>query len=689
MGLHISRRILGGGALALATILVASALILVTAYRLDRLLYSNYIQKVRSDTYFDLVGVREGFGKVIQSQSLVLRELATFIGENPNIDQDGFSRRVRGIRGIDESRISIAAAPDMVVSLIDPLEGNQGALGLDYRENEQQFPAVRQMVEAGSELITAPVNLVQGGRALILRAPVFLPNEYGLIGDHTYDEGRKFWGVVSLVLDYDQFLVKSGIEDAARKYDLVIEVANRSRNEADSLLYGERALIGEDAVMLRFDFAFEDWTLHAVTKGGWPRTSPVQWQQRIVMAVAGVLLLGILIFILQLSYARKRARLLLKKGIEALDDGFVMFDHEDRLILSNTRYKEIYDLPANVLKRGTPYAQVMNACVGKLVTSPEGTTPADWVNQRQSRKRAAEVEDVEQHLDDGRIIRVSNYPLDDGGSVGLRVDVTELTQTKLAAESASKAKTAFMGVLSHELRTPLTVIMGVATLSKNARMLRSSKALLAALQDHDLPSEKVKELLDDVFEQLATLMDKKIHSGENLLHLINELLDISTIESGNLIVEATVCDVKDIVDPIALQFGKQAEEKGLEFKIVQEAETVFADQTRVRQILINLIGNAIKFSDAGFVRLYVRKHADMVRFEVCDSGEGIPEAEFENIVERFYQIDSTDTRRAGGTGMGLAISKSLAELQGGSLTVSSTVGTGSCFVLTLPAKAKA
>ena len=108
---------------------------------------------------------------------------------------------------------------------------------------------------------------------------------------------------------------------------------------------------------------------------------------------------------------------------------------------------------------------------------------------------------------------------------------------------------------------------------------------------------------------------------------------------------------------------------------------------RARQILFNLIGNAIKFTDTGFVRLVVKPVGDVVSFEVHDSGAGIPEAELQSIFEVFYQVDSTATRRAGGTGMGLAISRSLAEMQGGSLSVSSVVGQGSCFILTLPIRA--
>jgi two-component system, cell cycle sensor histidine kinase PleC len=613
-----------------------------------------------------------------------LRELSTFIGDNPNINQEEFSRRVQSIRGVDEMTVSIAAAPDMVITLIDPMEGNQGALGLDYRTNKEQLPTVLRMIQTGSEMITGPVNLVQGGSGLILRAPVYLPDSEGVTPGTTDKSGQRLWGIVSLVLDYDQFLVKSGITAAADKYDIFIDIKNHSGNYTGSFIYGDKSLAGQDTVDLQFDFSFEDWILHARTKGGWPNTSPDQWQQIYIMTLVSLVLLGAIIYILRLSHTRKRAEQLLNSGIEALDDGFVMFDADDRLILCNDKYREIYDFPQEVLKPGTPYSEILAAWAKKQKFPADTLERMEWLDRRQGQHHAGETINIEQHLADGRVIKVSNHPLRDGGSVGLRVDVTELSQAKDAAEAANEAKTNFMNVLSHELRTPLTVILGVAKLSRNARVLNSSKALLAAHDDGTLPPAEVKMLLDDMFAQLANLMDRMIQSGEHLLNLINEMLDIAKIESGSLVVKPTHCKVSDIVDPAIQQLRILSSNKGLGFEVVQEAETVFADKVRSQQILINLIGNAIKFTEVGTVRLVVKTLGDMVRFEVHDSGDGIPEAELDSIFGIFYQIDSTSTRREGGTGLGLAISRSLAELQNGSITVSSKIGEGSCFVMTLP-----
>ncbi|WP_281993187.1 ATP-binding protein [Sulfitobacter geojensis] len=664
-------------------------MILITVHRVDRLLYSSHVQKVRSDTKLELLEVRENFEEIIHSQSLALRELSTFIGENPNIDQDEFSARVLNIRGMDDSVISIAAAPDMVITLIHPLKENQGALGLDYRNNEEQFPTIEKMLLTGSEMITGPVNLVQGGSGLILRAPVYLPIHDDMIEGDTIVPNRNFWGVVSLVLNYDEFLVKSGIADAALHFDLFIDIAERTEKQSGSFFYGDRSLLSKDPVSLQFDFAFEDWILHAVTKGGWPKQYPDQWWQRMIMALAGITMLGTILYILWLSETRKRAELILNRGIAALNDGFVMFDANDRLIVSNEKYREIYGFSDEILRPGTHLSHFLEAGA-KIQRYPlDSSEEKAWMEQRVKSYRANETVETEQVLASGRVIKVSDHLLDDGSYVGLRVDVTELSRARIAAESANKAKTDFMGLLSHELRTPLTVILGVAKLSKNARLLSASKTLLAAYEDGSATPEEAKRMLDDVFTQLAGLMDRMVQSGEHLLHLINEMLDIAKIESGSLTIDPELCDIKDIVVPVIEQLSTLSRDKMLDFEVVQESGKVFADRVRARQILFNLIGNAIKFTDTGFVRLVIKVEADVVRFEVHDSGSGIPEEEFESIFDVFYQVDSTATRNAGGTGMGLAISRSLAGLQNGSLTVSSDLGRGSCFVLSLPTSSAA
>ncbi|MGR3607371.1 MAG: sensor histidine kinase [Sulfitobacter sp.] len=665
----------------------ATVLIVLTAYRLDRLSYANFIQQVRTETYLELLVVKENFQSVVHEQSLSLRELATFLGENPDITQAEFSDRAQKVRGGNDSIINIAVAPDLVISMIYPIEGNEGALGLNYRENAEQLPAVQRALNTGRNVLAGPINLAQGGVGLIMRAPLYYSeNQRSSAGQNIRNQPRS-QGIVSVVLDYQKFLDQTGISQAATKYDLLIDAADPVGTDGSVSLFGDPTVKDQDPVKLDFDFAFENWHLLATPKGGWPDRSTSQWEERLVMAIVASSLLALLGYILWLAETRKSARMLLSDGIEALNDGFVMFDKDDRLILSNAKYQELYNLPSELLRPGTPFKDIVKAGFkgGKLSSGNMGEE--EWIAKRVHARRVGGALQEEHHLADGKVIKVSDQLMQNGHSVGLRVDMTEFSKAKAAAEAASEAKSDFMGLLSHELRTPLTVILGVARLSANARLLGPSKELLAALETRDADPKELEVLANRMFDQLSGMMDRMIQSGEHLLHLINEMLDIAKIEAGSLTIIPTVCDTSEIVDPVVQQLTTLSSAKGLEFQVSSDQGSVYVDKVRTRQILFNLVGNAIKFTEAGRVKLTVTVDENTAVFEVCDTGNGIPADEYDSIFDAFYQIDSTATRRAGGTGMGLAISRSLAELQGGTLTVASTMGEGSCFSLTLPTTA--
>ncbi|HBM41691.1 MAG TPA: ATPase, partial [Sulfitobacter sp.] len=168
-------------------------------------------------------------------------------------------------------------------------------------------------------------DLVQGGKGLILRAPVYWPDpDFATEGDVDGSK-RQLWGIVSLVLDYDQFLINSGIREAEERYDILIHAASPQVGGGPQMFtYGDRGLLEADTVTLEFDFSFEEWMLEARTKGGWPKHAPDQWSKRALIASAGLMLLGTLLYVLQVSERRKRAEVLLSSGIEALNDGFVM-----------------------------------------------------------------------------------------------------------------------------------------------------------------------------------------------------------------------------------------------------------------------------------------------------------------------------------------------------------------------------
>ena len=232
-----------------------------------------------------------------------------------------------------------------------------------------------------------------------------------------------------------------------------------------------------------------------------------------------------------------------------------------------------------------------------------------------------------------------------------------------AAKTANQAKSEFLANMSHEIRTPMTAILGY------------SDVLLGNLEVEENVSA-------------ATIIKR---NGEYLLELINDILDLSKIEAGKLDIEHVACSPADVVGSVASLMRMRAELKGLPLQIEYVGgipQTIVCDPTRLRQILINLVGNAIKFTETGSVRLVTRLVQGTARppcleFNVIDTGIGMTPEQASKLFQPFTQADSSTTRKFGGTGLGLTISKRLAEVLGGDITISSSPGKGSTFSVTV------
>jgi len=234
----------------------------------------------------------------------------------------------------------------------------------------------------------------------------------------------------------------------------------------------------------------------------------------------------------------------------------------------------------------------------------------------------------------------------------------------ICAEEANKAKSRFLANMSHEIRTPMNAIIGFSDL----------------LAEEDLTDEQIKNV--SIIRE----------SGHNLLKLINDILDLSKIEAGKLSVEMTDCELDKMLISVESLMGLKAKEKNLEFKVIYGGDLpamIRTDSSRLHECLINLIGNAVKFTEKGHIYLNVSLEnvsgKPHIRFNVEDTGIGVPQDKQELIFEAFEQADGSHTRKYGGTGLGLSITRELVQLLGGRITISSEVGKGSVFSLWIPA----
>lgn len=243
----------------------------------------------------------------------------------------------------------------------------------------------------------------------------------------------------------------------------------------------------------------------------------------------------------------------------------------------------------------------------------------------------------------------------------------DLLRARDEARAAADAKSKFVATVSHEIRTPLNGVIGMANILSNTKLDGKQSELVETIQK----------------------------SGQSLMLLINDILDFSKTESGHVVLNEEEVDVRELVHDIVALLSTHANSKGIYLNMDIEMsvpETIVVDVTRIKQILLNLIGNAVKFTEKGGVTIrgcakQKSGHSFDLRFEIEDTGIGIPEDKIENLFQTFFQVDASSSRKYGGTGLGLAISKQLIELMGGAISVKSIYGSGTCFSIELNVQA--
>jgi len=366
---------------------------------------------------------------------------------------------------------------------------------------------------------------------------------------------------------------------------------------------------------------------------------------------------------------------LLEATLESTADGILVTDQNGRITGSNAGFADLYGLPPSLLASADDSAVI--AYVADQLVDPEAYVRSTQALYAQPE---SESEQILVFKDGRHVERTSKPQWIDGQIVGRvwtfhdvtnRIDLeTKLSEALRKALESSQLKSEFMATMSHEIRTPLNGIIGLSAL----------------LLDTDIEGTQ-REYVDGVHV-----------SGEALLRIVNDVLDFSKIEAGKLELETVDFDVMSAIDDVVALVGESARRKGLALTVDNDVDGLTelrGDVGRLRQILLNLLTNAVKFTDAGTIVLRVAcssvltpndrsDTAVRLHIEIADTGVGIDEADQARLFEPFTQVDASTTRRHGGTGLGLAICARLAGEMGGTISVSSRVGNGSVFSVDIP-----
>jgi two-component system cell cycle sensor histidine kinase PleC len=396
----------------------------------------------------------------------------------------------------------------------------------------------------------------------------------------------------------------------------------------------------------------------------------------------------------RLDEASRMADLRLRDAVEAISEAFVLWDSANRLVLCNSKYQQLYELSDDLVRPGTPYREIARHGRRPLAASTASTREEDGVGARS----------LEARVEDGRWLQINERRTNDGGFVSVGTDITALKQheaqllenervltatvadlrrsrqqlekqaqqlvelaekyavEKDRAEDANRIKSEFLANVSHELRTPLNAIIGFSEM-----MLSGAFGPLG--------DEKYGEYCRDIQE-----------SGSFLLRVISDILDMARLEAGRIEIDREELALEELVAETLDVYGPDAARSGV--RIVTETRpglTISADRRAMRQVLFNLVSNAVKFTPSGgLIRIETSGSSDGVMLVIEDTGIGIPQPALTKLGRPFEQVQSPLTRNHKGSGLGLAISRSLVALHGGEMDIVSTEGVGTKVSIILP-----
>jgi len=397
---------------------------------------------------------------------------------------------------------------------------------------------------------------------------------------------------------------------------------------------------------------------------------------------------------MRLAESSRTADIRLRDAIETISEAFVLWDTQNRLVMCNSKYQQLHGIPDSALEAGTPYAQVIAAGRQPVV---QAQIPSEGSAEEGARS-------FEAQLNDGRWLQISERRTKDGGFVSVGTDITTIkrheeklidgerrlmatiadlrqsrqkleqqaqemvelaekySEQKDRAEAANRTKSEFLANISHELRTPLNAIIGFSEIMQSGLF-------------GPLGSPKYGEYCQDINA-----------SGNFLLNVINDVLDMARIEAGRMTLDMHPLRLDEIVDEATRVMSPEASARKVTIAAdLEDALDLTADRRAVKQMVLNLLSNAVKFTpENGHVAVRARKIGNAVTLTIEDNGIGIPKEALKKLGQPFEQVQNQFTKSHKGSGLGLAITRSLAELHGGAMRIRSHEGKGTIVSIRLP-----
>lgn len=397
---------------------------------------------------------------------------------------------------------------------------------------------------------------------------------------------------------------------------------------------------------------------------------------------------------MRLAESSHTADIRLRDAIETISEAFVLWDAENRLVMCNSKYQQLHGIPESVLQPGTPYATVIGAGHQPIV---QAQIPSEGRVEEGARS-------FEAQLNDGRWLQISERRTKDGGFVSVGTDITTIkrheeklidgerrlmatiadlrqsrqklelqaqemvdlaekySEQKDRAEAANRTKSEFLANISHELRTPLNAIIGFSEIMQSGLF-------------GPLGSPKYGEYCQDINA-----------SGNFLLNVINDVLDMARIEAGRLTLDMEPLQLDEIVDEAARVMSPEAAARKVTIEAdLEDTLSLNADRRAVKQMVLNLLSNAVKFTlENGHIGIRARRIGNAVTLTIEDNGIGIPKEALKKLGQPFEQVQNQFTKSHKGSGLGLAITRSLAELHGGAMRIRSQEGRGTIVSIRLP-----